>query len=215
MTDDFDDLDDDLDDDRDLEEDASGPAMTGGSRPDGGTVDATWSADAPADDPPDADVVTLEEPSVRTATFGLPQALWWMYRTRKKREKLASRGYVQWYLFDGAFPNPKFVKPKFEGEGIREYKHDGKRYLFPRDAMLATQEQGMWTMIHRKGEADPVNLRDATQSSIPADALEDYLNMRATAQPPSFWDKFDMDASDAIKWLFVAFVAVALLQQFL
>ena len=214
MTDEFDDdlIDDDLLDDRDRDTDVE---MTGGSpTTDGGAAaSATWPADDPADDPPDADVVELEPPRIRNARWGILQALWWMYRHRKKRAKLTSQGYVQWYLVDDAFPNPKFVKPEYSGKGTRDFKHDGARYIFPRDAMLSTQEQGMWTVIHRKGEADPINLRDSSKSSIPADALQDYLDMQATAEPPSFWDKFDMDAADAMKWLIVGFVGIVVLQQ--
>jgi len=176
---------------------------------------ATWLESQDADEPPASDVIELQPPQIRTTRFGLPEKLWRMYRYRRKREKLISKGYVQWYLIDDSFPRPKFIKPEFEGEGLREYQYKGKKYVFPRGAMLPSEEQGMWTVVHKKGEMDPVNLRDPSATSLPADAMKSYLDMKATAAPPSFFDKFDMDAADAMKWLMVAFAALAILQQVL
>lgn len=149
----------------------------------------------------DAEIRTLPEPNLKTATFGPPQKLLRLYRTHRKKKKLTAKGYVQWHLIDGGtFPTPKFVKPHYEGGGVPELKHGGNRYLFPKKAMLPDDETGMWTVVHKAGEADPYNLTDPTKYSIPNDALEEYLQMRTTDSPPSFFDKFDLDAEEVFKW---------------
>lgn len=179
------------------------------------TEHALWLSDAPADDPPDASVIELEPPNVRNARFGLPEKLWRTYRYRKKRRKLTTNGYVQWYLIDDAWPNPKFVKPEYKGEGQREYEYKDCLYIFPREAMLPAEEQGMWTVIHKKGEMDPINLRDPSATSINADSVSAFLDMKATADPPSFFDKFDLDAGSAIKWMIVGLAGVMIVQSLL
>lgn len=166
-------------------------------------------------DPDEVSRLELPEPDLQTATWGLPQKLYRMHRQIRKRRKLAKHGYVQWYLIDDTYPTPKFVKPEMNGGGIPEYELDDERYLFPKDAMVASEQQGLWTIVHKKGEADPVNLRDPTEYAIPADVLENWLDMRVNVDPPSWWDSFDIEPADAMKWLFIGLVGFVILRSVL
>lgn len=148
----------------------------------------------------EGDVVTLFEPNLETARWGAVQELWRLRRHRKKRRRLAKKGYVQWYLVGSNWPSPKFVKPESHGGGMLELKHDGERYLFPRSALVPSVDQGMWTVIHKRGEADPLNLQDPSRNPIPTDELEQYLNTRVMAKPPGLLDKLDIDSDDVVKY---------------
>lgn len=166
-------------------------------------------------DPDEVSLLELPAPELQTARFGWPQKLYRMHRQHKKRRKLANQGYVQWYLIDDTYPTPKFVKPEMKGGGIAEYELDGERYLFPKDAMVASEQQGLWTIVHKKGEADPVNLRDPTAYAIPADSLENYLDMRVNVDPPSWWDSFDLEPAEIFKWLLLGLVGFMILRSVL
>lgn len=169
------------------------------------------------EDPDDelGDVVEIDPPDLSNATFGAPEELWKLRRERKKRRKLAKKGYVQWFLIENGFPEPKFVKPKQNGAGTPEKRKGGCRYLFPKAAALPSEQQGMWTYVHRKGEADPVNLRDSTAHSIPADVLDEYIQMKVTASAPSLLDRLDLDPKDIVMYAFAALILFAILQSVL
>lgn len=159
----------------------------------------------------DAETLTLEPP--RMATGGMLKQLWRTRQYLKKREKLIGKGYVQWFLIEDTFPRPIFVKPSRKGGGVPELKHDGERYLFPRTSRMPSDE-GMWTAVHRKGESDPINIREPSELSIPADRLEEYLNLRVSTTPPSWLDTLDLDASTLITVLIALIIGFALLNQF-
>jgi hypothetical protein len=132
-------------------------------------------------------------------------------REQKKRRKKAKQGYIRWILIDETYPEPKYIKPKTKGGGMREYEHDGETYLFPRRAMLPSEREGMWTVIHRKGEADPVNLRDSHEAAIPSDELKEYLTLRVSSSAPSLLDKFDIEPRQILMLTIAAIVVFALL----
>lgn len=163
------------------------------------------------DEQPDDEVVELPPPDLKNARFGVLGELWKLRKQHKKRQKLLKDGYLQWYLVDDSYPQPRFVKPEYEGGTIRELKHNGDRYLFPREAMLPSEQQGMWTVVHKVGEADPINMRDPSRHAIPTDALQEYLTMRPASSPPSFFDKLDLEADDLMKYAVCAFIGLALL----
>jgi len=102
-----------------------------------------------------------------------------------------------------------------EVRGIPEYEHDDEVYLFPDRGRLASRSSGMWTVIHKEGESEPLCLRDPTEDAIKADELKEYLNKRVTTDPPSWWDNFDLDSEDIIKYAIAAIIVVAVLQQVL
>lgn len=153
----------------------------------------------------------IEPPDFRNTTWP-GQGLWRAWQYKRKRRKLTSEGYVQWYLIDDTFPTPKYIKPKRKSGGIPEYEYDGETYLFPKSALIPSDEQGMWTAVHRRGEADPINPRDADDLAIDADSLKEYLEMRVSSSPPSLLDKFDMDMQDIVKLAVVGIIAYAFFQ---
>ena len=161
------------------------------------------------------DVVDMAPPDIKGGRFGFLGDVWRIRRYRKKKRKLLSKGYVQWYLVDDGFPEPKWVKPKFEGGGVREYKYKGERYLFPSDAMVPDKKGGVWTVVHKRGDALPINLRDPSKHSIPTDELQEYTTLRATSSPPSFLGQFDLEADDLLKYGIIAIIGFAVLQGFL
>ena len=166
-----------------------------------------------ADEP--GDMVTLRQPDIQGARWGPVQELWRLRRHRKKRRRLAGKGYVQWFLIESGWPTPKFVKPEPKGGGMFELKHGGNRYLFPRSAMIPSVDQGMWTVVHREGEADPINIRDPSRSSIRTDELEEYLNTRVMSSPPGLLDKLDLDSQDVVKYGLAALFVLIGLQAFM
>lgn len=165
--------------------------------------------DTETDDPPKVD---LDPPDIKTATFGLPQILLRMWWHRRKRRKLAKSGYVEWYLIDGTFPTPSYIKPSDEGGAMLEYEHGDQTYLFPRQAAIATERQGMWTYIHRKGEADPINLRQSNRHSVDAGALQEYLDMRVSKEPPSWLGNLNITPKHIVGAAIAMIVIYALLQ---
>jgi hypothetical protein len=178
--------------------------------PDGGTVERRFKTEDG-----EAQLISFDEPQMETARWGLPQKLWRMRRKMKKRKRFANNGYIQWYLIDDTYPSPKFVKPKTDGSGVPYVEHDGKRYLFPKDAMVASEEQGMWTIAHKKNEADPINLRDPSKNAIPADTLQEMADLMVSASKPGLLDKFDMDAKSVFRWLIIGLIGFAILQSVL
>jgi len=173
-----------------------------GSPPEDGETDGDWPAD-------EGQVVELRPPSVDTSFW----RQWW--RTRrwlKKREKLIGDGYVQWYLIGDAVGQPKFVKPKRKGGGIPELDHDGETYLFPRQALVPS-EDGMWVCIHREGEADPINIRDPARLSLPSDELKEYLDLRVSSSAPGLLDGLGIDSGDLIKIGIALIIGFAVFQQ--
>jgi len=157
----------------------------------------------------EGDVVELRPPSVKTRTW---RQIWRTRRWLKKREKLIGDGYVQWYRIGDAVPHPKFVKPKRKGGGIPELEVDGETYLFPRDALVPSEEGG-WVCIHREGEADPINIRDPVRLSIPSDELKEYLDLRVSSSAPGLLDGLGLDMGDFIKIAIAGVIAFAAFQQ--
>lgn len=154
----------------------------------------------------------MPQPNLKTTRFGWFSKVWRIHRHYKKRKKLANKGYVEWYLIDGVWPEPKFIQPEDKGGGLYEYETDGNTYLFPARAMMPNERQGIRTVVHKKGEADPVNLRDPSTNAIPADVLDEYLQLRPTSSPPSWLSQFDVSAEDMVKYAIAAVIAIAVLQ---
>lgn len=118
---------------------------------------------------------------------GLPGVRWMRERNRKRKEKKAlSKGYVRWHLVSDSLSKARYVKPeREEGGNVPEFEYEGETYLFPESAMVPDAEDGVWTVVHRKGKAEPINLRDETDDALDANALNEYLTMRVTSQDPS------------------------------
>lgn len=156
--------------------------------------------------------VDLPPPDLKKGRLGIFSEIRAVRRHIKKRRKMIRKGYVEWYLVDSSFPRPKYVKPEADGGGIPEYKHNGVRYLFPREAMVANEQNGGWTVVHKKGDAEPINLREPSEHAIPPDILEEYSQLIVTDSPPSLLDRFDLDARDAFLYLIVGIVGFAFIQ---
>ena len=167
------------------------------------SLDEQLEQDGPVDLPP---------PDLKTARLGMLGEMWSVRRYLQKRRKMIKNGYVEWFLIDSSYPRPKYVKPEADGGGIPEYKHDGVRYLFPKEAMVANAQNGGWTVIHKKGDAEPINLREPSEHAIPPDILEEYSQLIVTDSPPSLLDRFDIDPKDAFLYLIVGIVAFAFIQ---
>jgi hypothetical protein len=160
-------------------------------------------------------VVELRPPVMSKTRWGMLGKMLSLYQHHKKKRKLAKKGHVQWYLVDSTWPTPKYVNPKDKGGNYLELEHDGGVYLFPREAMLASEREGMWTVVHKKGEALPENYGEPSAGAIKAGALKEYLNQRLAASPPSFFDRIDIDPQEAIMYLIGGIILVAFLQNFL
>jgi hypothetical protein len=139
-------------------------------------------------------------------------------RTHAKKKRVAQKGYVQWYLIDGGWPAPRMVRPEQKGGGVPELEHDGNRYLFPKQAMLPSDREGAWTVVHRKGEADPLPLRQRRPGEAPAlsgDAVDDVITRRVTTSAPGWLSDLNLSAEAIMTYLIVAFVGLAMAYAFL
>jgi len=154
------------------------------------------------------DSVDLPKPNIRRSWFG-PLAAYWHLR---KERKLAGKGYVKWFLVDDGWPRPKYIKPTDKGGGEFEYEHDGETYLFPREAMLPSRDEGMWTVMHDKGDAKPRNLRQPDEPSVSAKQLNNYVTSRVTVEPPGWLENLNIDASDLLTYGVIGFILIILLQ---
>jgi hypothetical protein len=154
------------------------------------------------------DVVELERPDVSSSPLGVLATVRWL----RKQRKMARKGYVKWYVVDGAFPTARFVKPTGEGGGIPQVSHDGDKYLFPKDAMVPDATAGTWVCMHKKGQADPINVRYPDEYAISADELDEYLQQMVTSSPPGLFDKFNLSAQDALLYAMAGVIVFAVLQ---
>lgn len=180
-----------FDEDED-EDDVDDPPRDG----DGGDLPET---SPPAGEKDDNGVVELPRPEISNARFGLLGQLWKMRQHYRKEEKLLSKGYVKWFLISDTWPEAKYVKPDAKGGGLYVHREDGEPYLFPQNAMIPDSRQGIRTVIHKRGEADPINLNEPSDVSIPTDVLDEYLTMSVTSSPPSFWDNLGWDTADLVR----------------
>lgn len=130
--------------------------------------------------------VNLNNPSVSGARFGLLGELWGCYKHYLRRRRLAKKGYAQWFRIEnGTLSGPHYVRPEADAESpIPFVEHDGGRYFFPDKAMVSDTSVGMWTAVHRKGEADPINLRDGDEDAISAEAAQKWSEMAVTSEKP-------------------------------
>lgn len=156
---------------------------------------------------PSEDLVEIEPPRMNTKSWRQ-----WIRTKRwlKKREKLLGDGYIEWWLV-GDTVERKFIKPDQKGGGIPEKEVDGDTYLFPRSALVPSKG-GMWTCIHKRGEADPINLSDPAQDAIPADVLKEYLDLRVSATAPGILEGLGVDMGDLLKigiGVIIAYAAVS------
>lgn len=134
--------------------------------------------------------VELDPPEVTDGILGLIQ----LWRHLAKGARLAKKGYVRWYKLDARVNRPTWIKPSFDGTGEGEYHDSGDdvTYLFPREAMLSDARTGAWVAMHRRNEADPLNLRDPVMPSVPADRLQEIINLEAESDKPGFLSGFDL-----------------------
>lgn len=175
-----------------------GPAEDATPTPQTPEIGKTGSESDPEDESgPEEEAVVVELDPPRMDTGGRVRQMWRTRQYLKKREKLLGDGHVQWFLIEDTFPRPRFVKPKRHGAGLPELEHEGERYLFPTEAMLPSSD-GIWTVVHRKGEADPINIKEPSDFAIPSDRLEEYLNLRVQTTPPGWLDALDLDAGTII-----------------
>lgn len=132
---------------------------------------------------------TLKPPDVGTSLWDMVK----LWRHHAKAKRMARNGYVRWYRIDSSLHGPSWVKPEAEGAGVREHRHDGVTYLFPDDAMVTDARTGAHIAIHREGEAEPINLRDPAMPPLPADRLEEVINLEAESDAPGLLDRLDLD----------------------
>lgn len=196
-------LDSDAGDDVDLEPSDQAPTPTVGP---GEDLPEEFDEES-SEEPPEE--LVLRPPTVRDTSLVPFAGLYRIWKHQRNRERLIGDGYVQWYLVDGTFPSPRWIKPKARGGGVLEHEHGSQRYLFPREAIVPTEGSGAWTAVHKVGEADPLNLNDPSKHAIPADLLEEYLQRRVTTSPPSIFDGMDLDPKDVMTWTIVLFVVIA------
>lgn len=154
--------------------------------------------DAGDADPPDSDsdepeVVDLEPPQIAGSRFGpLGDFIHYYLHVRAARKK-AKQGYVEWYLVDGTWPDPTYVKPKSRGAGVLEVDHGGDPYFFDRSAMLPNPRTGAWAVVHKADDATPLNLRDPDEHALDPGVLQHWRDMNYQIEPPGFLDNLDID----------------------
>ena len=161
----------------------------------------------------DADGFTMR-PVEQTGDDGLFGVVgrWW--RSRKKKQAL-KKGYVKWHIISDSISEPKYVRPKCkEGGDIPEVDHEGGTYLFPESAMVPSADDGVWTVMHYEGQAEPVNLRDTSEDAIGANSLREYLTMRVSSKSPGLGLGLgDMSTGELMKYAIFGFIGLVILME--
>lgn len=144
------------------------------------------------------------------------------YTGERKRQKALSKGYVRWHLVGSSFEKPKYVDPeRKQGGTVPELEYDNETYVFPENASVPSQSEGVPVFVHREGESEPLDLRDSWGEAIDAGALREYLDTRVTSTSPEdsggllsgmgfSWDPMDV-LRYGILALVVGFVALEVL----
>lgn len=140
-------------------------------------------------------------------------------RGRESKEKKAlDKGYIRWYLVGESVSKPKYIKPeRKEGGGIPEFEYEGNTYLFPEHQMLPDAEDGVWTVMHKRGQAEPIDLQTGNDDSIDAHVLNKYLTQRVTAGDPNGLGLIpsDWDSMDIMRYGLLAVVGLFIAMEFL
>jgi hypothetical protein len=106
------------------------------------------------------------------------------FADRRDKQKALSKGFVRWHLVGSNFSEPMYVKPEPDEGNVPTLEYEGGRYMFPPDASVPAQEEGVPVVVHRMNEAEPINLADSWEESVSASALEEYLTLSVTSDPP-------------------------------
>lgn len=140
----------------------------------------------------EGELVDLPPPQVKTGgLYAFAKELW---HYKKQQKQLLGKGYVKWLLLEDGWPTPKFVKPVVTGGGIPQIVYGKEAYLFPQSATVPDVRTGLRTIVHRKGEADPVNLPEPNRLAIGAAELYEYLNKELITKAPKSWKRsFGLD----------------------
>lgn len=146
---------------------------------------------------------------IDTGRFGAWSEYRQVKKRREKRKKLARKGYVEWYLVDGNFEGPKFVKPTADGGGVPTIKQDDKRYLFPEQAAVPSAASGMRCYVHKAGELDPINLRDPADHALAPDQTQTYLDTDIQTDSPGLGLLSDYSAGELLFFALMAIVILA------
>lgn len=160
------------------------------------------------------DRVEFEAPEVGSGFFSLFSYI----RHRSKAKRLARKGYVKWYKFDGGMlKGPQWVKPERDGAGVAEYydSDDDQTYLFPSEPLVTDSETGARVAVHHAGQVEPVNIANPAHPPVDADRLDEIINLEIESDPPGFFDKLDLDSSTLIFAMIGFILIVGGAQQFL
>lgn len=136
--------------------------------------------------------VDFEAPSVGSGFFSLFSYI----RHRSKAKRLAKKGYVKWYTFDGGMLHgPQWVKPERDGAGVPEYydSADGQTYLFPTEPLVTEAETGARVAVHHRGEVEPINISAPVHPPIDADRLDEIINLEMESDPRGLLDQYDIN----------------------
>jgi hypothetical protein len=132
----------------------------------------------PLEDVEGAEGFSMKAPSSKTGLLDT------VARERKKKKALG-RGMVRWHLIGSSFEEPRYIKPtRTNGGNIPEVEHEGETYIFPEDASVPSEEDGVPVVVHRKGESDPINLRSGWDLAVDSGSLSQYLTLRVTSKRP-------------------------------
>jgi hypothetical protein len=140
------------------------------------------------------------------------------YLRRRKKEKALKKGCVRWHLVGASFSAPMYVKPEAkEGGNVAEIEYEGNTYLFPKEAMVPAEEEGVPTIVHREGEADPINLRDEWDLAIGSNTLKEYLTLRIMNPKPSGLGSLlgGLDSMDILRYGIIGLVVLFIAMEFL
>ena len=144
------------------------------------------------------------------------------YSRRREKDKALRKGFVRWHLVGASFSKPMYVKPEPEGGGnTPELEHDGQTYVFPEEARTPSAEDGVPIVVHREGEADPIDLGGSWDLAMDAKTLQEYLTQRVTSEQPdssgSALPGFlaDMGSVDMMRYAIIGIVLFFIVMQVL
>lgn len=159
--------------------------------------------------------VSLPRAEVHSSMFGLIQE----YRHKKKEKKMASAGYVKWFKVGegGMMSRPVWVKASADGSGVPSYydSDDEQTYLFPSDGVALDSRTGAAVAVHKKGEAEPINIQEPAYPTLDADRLQNVIDLEIESDPPGFFDNWNLSGSSILMLIVVGVLSFAVIQNFM
>lgn len=143
--------------------------------------------------------VDMDPPNVGRSIIDIFKV--WLHE--RKAAKMAKRGYIKWIRVGSRMQTPRWVKPEKKGAGVYEYHEDDQIYVFPEEAMVTDGQTGAFVAMHKRGEAEPIDIRNPGWPATGADWLQRLHDMVAARDPEDGFGGWPI-GGERMKYIIVA-----------